>query len=171
MGGDLKSFLYPLKIVSVIVLLFSGTQALIPYTKKDVGNRAMTLLIVHIICPFPLCSPMKELCREVLKCIIQCYSHCNILTWHYDKALLDHGLIMRVFIVLGTIKQKKNNIELVISGVWLAAFNSVANPFVYAILMPTYRRCVIKTFWPCANKSKPEEKQKGNSSNTISSMA
>ena len=35
-------------------------------------------------------------------------------------------------------------------GVWLAAFNSVANPFVYALLMPTYRKCVINTFCQCA---------------------
>ena len=35
-----------------------------------------------------------------------------------------------------------------------AAFNSVANPFVYAILLPTYRKCVIRTFCPCAVKTK-----------------
>ena len=39
-------------------------------------------------------------------------------------------------------------------GVWLAAFNSVANPFVYALLMPTYRKCVIDTFCPCAKTFK-----------------
>ena len=43
-----------------------------------------------------------------------------------------------------------------IPGVWLSAFNSGANPFVYALLMPTYRKCVISTFCPCANKNKPK---------------
>ena len=38
-------------------------------------------------------------------------------------------------------------------GVWLSAFNSVANPFVYALLMPTYRKCVINTFCACLDGS------------------
>ena len=43
-----------------------------------------------------------------------------------------------------------------IAGVWLSAFNSVANPFVYALLMPTYRKCVIRTFFPCIMKKKTD---------------
>ena len=38
-------------------------------------------------------------------------------------------------------------------GVWLVSFNSTANPFVYALLMPSYRKCVINTFCACVKKS------------------
>ena len=55
-------------------------------------------------------------------------------------------------------------------GVWLAAFNSVANPFVYALLMPTYRKCVINTFCPCARVTKPEA-SKESSVQTATSLA
>ena len=35
-------------------------------------------------------------------------------------------------------------------GVWLASVNSSANPFVYALLLPAYRRSIAKTFY-CPN--------------------
>ena len=46
----------------------------------------------------------------------------------------------------------KNNTPLQKIGVWLSAFNSVANPFVYIMMMPSYRKCVSKTFLPCFAK-------------------
>ena len=52
-------------------------------------------------------------------------------------------------------------------GLWLAAFNSVANPFVYALLMPTYRKCVIDTFCTCANKRESEHRKNESSSDTF----
>ena len=33
--------------------------------------------------------------------------------------------------------------------VWLASLNSIANPFVYTLLMPAYRNSVQQTFFPC----------------------
>ena len=41
----------------------------------------------------------------------------------------------------------------------MSSFNSVANPFVYALLMPTYRKCVINTFCPCVTKRTQQEKR------------
>ena len=37
-------------------------------------------------------------------------------------------------------------------GVWLSSFNSTANPFVYALLMPSYRKCVRQTFCACVTR-------------------
>ncbi len=42
----------------------------------------------------------------------------------------------------------KNNTPLQKIGVWLSSFNSVANPFVYILMMPVYRKCVIRTICP-----------------------
>ena len=54
-------------------------------------------------------------------------------------------------------------------GVFLAALNSVANPFVYAILMPSYRRSVFYTFCACLVRTKPDvTSQKYDASHTTS---
>ena len=52
-------------------------------------------------------------------------------------------------------------------GVWLSSFNSTANPFVYALLMPTYRKCVMKTFCPCVDQGKQKRNQHGESKEDI----
>ena len=31
-------------------------------------------------------------------------------------------------------------------GVWMAALNNTANPFMYCLFMPIYRKCLMKTF-------------------------
>ena len=68
-----------------------------------------------------------------------------------------HGNNSTVFITMVPILQcYHGNVLILIPGVWLSAFNSVANPFVYALLMPTYRKCVINTFCACL-KSKTEK--------------
>ena len=44
-------------------------------------------------------------------------------------------------------------------GVWLAAFNSAANPFVYLALIPVYRQRVLELLLPCCfreEKTPPE---------------
>ena len=60
----------------------------------------------------------------------------------------------------------KNNTPLQKIGVWLSAFNSVANPFVYIMMMPSYRKSVIKTFLPCAVRDQPETGKTGRKSAT-----
>ncbi len=32
----------------------------------------------------------------------------------------------------------------------MAAMNTTCNPFIYAMFMPVYRKCVVKTFCGCA---------------------
>ena len=61
----------------------------------------------------------------------------------------------------------KNNTPLQKIGVWLSAFNSVANPFVYIMMMPSYRKCFIKTFFPCVIGG--EQVRKGRNVNSVSS--
>ena len=50
-------------------------------------------------------------------------------------------------------KLLKIQLKWIFSGVWLSSFNSTANPFVYALLMPIYRKCVRKTFCACVTGS------------------
>ena len=64
----------------------------------------------------------------------------------------------------------KKNTPLQKIGVWLSAFNSVANPFVYIMMMPSYRKCVIKTFLPCVVRDQPET-GKGRNSTIETSMS
>ena len=72
-------------------------------------------------------------------------------------------------VVLGIISKiiSKSYIQSIL-GVWLSSFNSTANPFVYALLMPAYRKCVRQTYCPCATGSKRLTTQE--SANTISSI-
>ena len=42
----------------------------------------------------------------------------------------------------------------------MSSINSMANPTLYVIFMPAFRRCVVKTFFPCLkNKIWPQETQ------------
>ena len=58
------------------------------------------------------------------------------------------------------------NLRFYFTGVWLSSFNSVANPFVYALLMPTYRKCVINTFCTCVKGSNRSDLQENVSPQT-----
>ena len=49
---------------------------------------------------------------------------------------------------LGLVSYIKNTV-LQLIGLWLSAFNSVANPFVYFVLLPAFRRATMKTLLPC----------------------
>ena len=54
---------------------------------------------------------------------------------------------------LGLVSYIKNTLIQLI-GLWLSAFNSVANPFVYFVLLPAFRKATLKTLLPCMkNKS------------------
>ena len=44
-------------------------------------------------------------------------------------------------------------------GIWLSAFNSFANPFIYVVLLPVFRRLILTTFCPCLKKSSPPESE------------
>ena len=57
---------------------------------------------------------------------------------------------------LGLVSYIKNTL-LQLIGLWLSAFNSVANPFVYIILLPAFRRATLKTLLPCM-KNEPQGK-------------
>lgn len=64
-----------------------------------------------------------------------------------------------------------NNSPLQKIGVWLSAFNSVANPFVYIMMMPSYRKCVLQTFCPCLDDSTKKEKPSGISTLSNSTLS
>ena len=61
--------------------------------------------------------------------------------------------------------------NVLLSGVWLSSFNSTANPFVYALLMPSYRKCVRQTFCACVtgrNRNRRMDSQGSGALQTIS---
>lgn len=74
-----------------------------------------------------------------------------ILSFSYDYWYYLLGYLGVVKYILNTPTQK--------IGVWLSVFNSCANPFVYAVLMPTYQKAVIDTFF---TKCRKEEANRGN---------
>ena len=52
---------------------------------------------------------------------------------------------------IGLVVYVKNTLIQMV-GLWLSAFNSIANPFVYFVLLPAFRRSTIKLFCPCLGK-------------------
>ena len=51
--------------------------------------------------------------------------------------------------------------------VLMSSINSMANPALYLIFMPAFRRCVVKTFFPCLkNKIWPQETHNTNTTQT-----
>ncbi len=55
------------------------------------------------------------------------------------------------------------------SGMFFSVFNSMANPLVYTILMPSYRRAMVSTFCSCLTSQEPIESRTGSVA-TISSQ-
>ena len=55
-------------------------------------------------------------------------------------------------------------------GVLFAVFNSVANPFVYALLMPAYRKSILKTFGCGRFLTKKAPKKEDTSSTSVSTL-
>ena len=55
-------------------------------------------------------------------------------------------------------------------GVWLSSFNSTANPFVYALPMPSYQKCVRQTFCACVTGREMMGLHESESMHTISSQ-
>ena len=57
----------------------------------------------------------------------------------------------------------ENNSPLQKVSVWLSAFNSVVNPYVYIIMMPNFRRSVVEIF--CARRHRNRNHMRGSASN------
>ena len=81
-----------------------------------------------------------------------------IVTIGYDSVYYTLGHHSIVEYVVNTPKQ--------LVGIWLSSFNSVANPFVYGILMPSYRQSIKRTFFPHSIQVQDKDNKSISVSNT-----
>ena len=130
-AGKLFSFFFAifqffvLYVIPCILFLFLyGSVVQTFYKRKKAENLASSRIID---------KASSELTKTAITVTIIFCITMSFEQWYY--VLASTGVL--VFNINGILQKV---------GLWVMSFNSAANPFVYALLIPLYRRSVVKTF-------------------------